>query len=274
MPEVAGRRRSVRALGHDDQPVGQLGMAIRSSVRSWFTRCLVIAVLGVTIGVGPTSLASASVRHLTVVSTSSCGVLSSTGVSVTGGTPCVASTSVGTAFQLSLRKGLHWRGLRTSSSVVKISNVVSGSTGGLTATVVAAEPGATTLTASGAPICVPGEACPQFVLLWTLRVVVSSSSTPRAMVVTLGDSGRHDSAVVGQRVYVRLMGGTSARWSEPIARPTTSLHRITGTSGRPATATFIAERRGVTTVTSLDTIACSPTCSPSTVLFRITIRVG
>ena len=44
--------------------------------------------------------------------------------------------------------------------------------GALTASYVATTAGRTSLQASGAPKCTTGEACPQFIVLWQVRVMV------------------------------------------------------------------------------------------------------
>jgi hypothetical protein len=45
--------------------------------------------------------------------------------------------------------------------------------GTLTASYVATKAGQTALRASGAPNCPPGQACPQFILLWQVRIIVA-----------------------------------------------------------------------------------------------------
>ena len=181
--------------------------------------------------------------------------------------------SAGSSFKLSLRSGLHWSGPHTSSSDIAITDVQAPASGGLTATVTALAPGRATLTASGAPICSPGQACPQFILLWTLGVVVTVAATPAPLVITTNESGRRFAARLGQEVVVHLRGGAIVRWTEPVARPTTKLRRVVGAGGNPASATFVAARRGVATVTSNESFTCSPRCQPPVMLFRVTIRV-
>jgi hypothetical protein len=44
--------------------------------------------------------------------------------------------------------------------------------GGLAATYTAVKPGRTALRASGAPRCAPGQACPQFILVWQVHLVI------------------------------------------------------------------------------------------------------
>jgi hypothetical protein len=67
---------------------------------------------------------------------------------------------------------LRWSGLRqVGPRVLRFKSVVSHA-GGLTASYVAAKSGRTVLRASGAPKCSPGKACPQFIVVWQVRVVV------------------------------------------------------------------------------------------------------
>jgi hypothetical protein len=67
---------------------------------------------------------------------------------------------------------LKWSGLRqVGPTVLRFKNAVSHA-GGLTASYAAAKSGRTELRASGAPKCSPGKACPQFIVVWQVRVVV------------------------------------------------------------------------------------------------------
>jgi hypothetical protein len=68
---------------------------------------------------------------------------------------------------------LRWSGLgQAGPMVLRRGGPVRHPAGGLTATYVAVHDGRTVLRASGAPICAPGKPCPQFILLWQVRVVV------------------------------------------------------------------------------------------------------
>jgi hypothetical protein len=70
--------------------------------------------------------------------------------------------------------GLRWSDLRQVGPRLlhqRGATVVGG--GALVASYVAKGVGRTGLRASGAPICVPGRACPQFIVLWQVRVVVA-----------------------------------------------------------------------------------------------------
>jgi hypothetical protein len=71
---------------------------------------------------------------------------------------------------------LRWEGLREiGPHLLRQHGVTAVRHGVLTASYVATKAGRTGLQASGAPKCAPGEACPQFILLWQVRIVVARS---------------------------------------------------------------------------------------------------
>jgi len=70
--------------------------------------------------------------------------------------------------------GLRWSGLHQVGRHLlraRRAAVVRGGT--LTASYVATTTGRTELRASGAPNCPSGQACPQFILLWQVRIVIA-----------------------------------------------------------------------------------------------------
>jgi hypothetical protein len=68
---------------------------------------------------------------------------------------------------------LRWSGLRqVGPALLHRLGAVRHAAGGLAASYVALKAGRTTLRASGAPKCAPGKACPQFILVWQVRLVV------------------------------------------------------------------------------------------------------
>jgi hypothetical protein len=69
--------------------------------------------------------------------------------------------------------GLRWSDLREVGPALlhRTGSVVSRS-GGLVASYRATSSGRTELEASGAPRCAPRRACPQFLLLWEVQVVI------------------------------------------------------------------------------------------------------
>jgi hypothetical protein len=70
--------------------------------------------------------------------------------------------------------GLRWSDLRqVGPHLLHQHGAAKVRAGTLTASFVAATAGQTALRASGAPNCPPGKACPQFILLWQVRLVIA-----------------------------------------------------------------------------------------------------
>ena len=68
---------------------------------------------------------------------------------------------------------LRWSGLhQVGPALLRRSGGVVDHDGAIMATYTAVKAGRTALRAGGAPRCVPGRPCPQFLLLWQVRVVV------------------------------------------------------------------------------------------------------
>jgi hypothetical protein len=71
--------------------------------------------------------------------------------------------------------GLRWSGLhQVGPHILRQRGVTVVRGGTLTASYVATTTGRTELRATGAPTCAPGQACPQFILLWQVRIVIAS----------------------------------------------------------------------------------------------------
>jgi hypothetical protein len=69
--------------------------------------------------------------------------------------------------------GLRWSGLHeVGAPLLRRRGPVADGDGRLTATYAAVRTGRTSLRASGAPKCSPGQACPQFILLWQVTIVI------------------------------------------------------------------------------------------------------
>jgi hypothetical protein len=68
---------------------------------------------------------------------------------------------------------LHWSALQQlGPKLLRRRGAVRHPAGGLAATYAAVRAGRTTLRASGAPTCAPGRACPQFILVWQVHLLV------------------------------------------------------------------------------------------------------
>jgi hypothetical protein len=138
-----------------------------------------LALAAAAVGVGTSAPASASAYASTTASTGG----------ASGGCPphvrgvCVDRTDggrtvpvrVGQTVTVALSGStLRWSGLRqVGPALLRRHGGVRQRAGGLTASYSAVKAGRTTLQASGAPKCSPGKVCPQFILVWQVRLVVS-----------------------------------------------------------------------------------------------------
>jgi hypothetical protein len=69
---------------------------------------------------------------------------------------------------------LRWSGLRqVGPDLLRQRGATAARGGTLTASYVAKGVGRTALRASGAPQCARGKACPQFIVLWQVQVVIA-----------------------------------------------------------------------------------------------------
>ena len=69
---------------------------------------------------------------------------------------------------------LRWSGLhQVGPHLLRQHGTTMESRGALTASYVATKAGRTALQASGAPKCATGQACPQFIVLWQVRLVIA-----------------------------------------------------------------------------------------------------
>ncbi len=121
----------------------------------------------------PPSASTTSTR--TAPATYPCGVVPSPEVVITSNTfLCSVTTRVGETIHVVLNPGLRWSTPMSDSSVVVVENVQRQSPGGLDADLIAAGAGQAVVTSMGTALCPPGGACPQFIVLWRLRVTVAT----------------------------------------------------------------------------------------------------
>jgi hypothetical protein len=87
----------------------------------------------------------------------------------------VVHVALGQAVMVELGgSGLRWSGLRQlNPRLLQQHGTTKVRRGALSATYVAKVAGRTGLRASGAPTCARGTACPQFIVLWQVRIVVA-----------------------------------------------------------------------------------------------------
>jgi len=142
--------------------------------------------------------------------------------------------------------------------------------------------GTATLTATGTPICLPDQACPQFLVLFKVTFVVedtpptpTSTPTPSTQrTITLADNGQTIPLAVGDRFLLEL-GGTYT-WKVQIADPSVIAQLPTPLSPINSQGLFEAVGPGTTTLTAFGDPPCrslQPACGLPSLVFRLTLVV-
>ena len=142
--------------------------------------------------------------------------------------------------------------------------------------------GTATLTATGSPICLPDQACPQLLMLFKVTFVVGDAppptptSTPSAQrTITLVDNGQTLPLAIGDRFLLDL-GGTYI-WKVQIADPSVIAQLPTPLSPINSQGLFEAVGPGTTILTAFGDPPCrslQPPCELPSLLFRITLVVA
>lgn len=123
-----------------------------------------------------TSVGATSVTTTTQVPTtqSTCGVVVSPAVHfVSKQSPCVIRVRVGTYVHIKFRSGFHWSYPMSNSRAVVVTTISRNSIGVNAATLHAAAIGRATIRATGTIDCPSGSMCPELILLWSLKVIVT-----------------------------------------------------------------------------------------------------
>lgn len=224
---------------------------------------------------GATSGATPHVGPLAVRAVAPCGTGAGGALIITSSPePCVVNLKIGAVMGITLDRGFNWSDPRASSTAVTVAGIAKSAKGGLTATVSANRVGTATLTSVGTIVCPAGVACPALARLWSMRVdVVTSLTTPRTIVATLVDSGRHFWLRRGDRLMLRLVGPTIYTWSAPTTSNRAVLRRLSASAGMTATATFRAVAPGAVQVSAVDSPNCYPLCLPPSRLFSLSVTV-
>jgi hypothetical protein len=100
-------------------------------------------------------------------------------------------------------------------------------------------------------------------------------STPtKTYVVTFSDEGRRYHLHLKDVLEVRLSTPSGVSWSELSSSSQNVLKRISGSSGKSATATFEAVRDGSAEVGSIGSPLCTGACPMFLIDFQISVVVG
>lgn len=237
---------------------------------------LCVSAMFVPVNAGATSLVTTTTSPATVL-TPTCGVVPTSAVRIVSkGEPCVVTTHVGGAFDVELRAGFKWHLPVSSSRAVGVSAISLAPSGqrGLVARVKGLRVGTALVSSSGVIVCAPGKACPDLALYWSLRVIVTASSSTSAKVaMNNNDSGRRYILHVGDRVHLALAALSLYSWTEPTSSSESVLERTGGSRGHQAIANFVATTPGRASVMAVENPNCSPACLPPTHLFQVIVIV-
>jgi hypothetical protein len=137
---------------------------------------LTVAIL--TLSFLAASITSAGAASVTTTTTPSvqtlCGVVANPKVHfVSKQLPCVIRVHPGTNVRIRLRTGFRWGYPTSSSRAVIVTNISRDSVGVVAATLHASVSGRATIRTTGTVYCMPGVACPDLALLWSLEVIVT-----------------------------------------------------------------------------------------------------
>ncbi len=238
----------------------RVGLAIAAAVIASFTMLPFAGASSSTTTTSPTSSTPSA------PSMADCGVASSDVVRVVSSdSPCTVATQVGSSFEVVLRTGWRWSTPTSDSKSVLIAQTTSTSQGVASVVLTAVSAGVANIHVTGTIYCAPGKACPDLAMLWTLRVIVTTSaSSVLTLHLTSADSDNTYRVRPGDRVVVSLGATPHWRWIEPNSAQSSVLARENGHAGASARGLFVARTRGRARVVALQTRSCSPKCTSST----------
>ncbi|HXQ59770.1 MAG TPA: hypothetical protein VN799_06715 [Acidimicrobiales bacterium] len=98
-------------------------------------------------------------------------------------------------------------------------------------------------------------------------------NSPHTVTVTQADNGQSVTLHKGDRLDVRLSGPSGFTWTEPVSSDPGVLRRKAGSSGKTASASFLAVSAGTVTVTAIDNPNCYPLCEIASRPFGIDVSV-
>ena len=187
--------------------------------------------------------------------------------------PCVVTTHVGASFSIRFNAGQRWSDPRISPPSLLVTKISLSSDGPTTVTLRAISVGTSTVTSTGRPICAKGVACPMYVILWNLDVIVSAHRTSRTFDVNGSSAGQHLTLHRGDLLRVQLAASTMYTWTEPTSSKPLLVRRLSGAPGAAASALFVAAAGGRVMVSAVSNPTCYPRCLPPSRVFEVTITV-
>lgn len=237
---------------------------------------LIVAVLSATTLFVPvaTSISASAATTTTSAVPPVCNIVPSASVKILSRSfPCVVETHVGASFSIRFNAGQEWSAPRISPPLLQVSKISRSSTGPTTVTLRALSVGSTSVTSTGRPSCAKGRACPMYLILWKLDVVVSARASGSRVNVTSSNAGQHITLHRGDLLNVQLAATTLYTWTEPTSSQPALVRRLSGRSGSSANALFVAVSAGRVMVSAVANPTCYPSCLPPSRLFELTVTV-
>jgi uncharacterized protein (UPF0333 family) len=241
----------------------------------WCSPLLAAAILMALVVGAPVANASTTTTTIAPSSLSVCGVVASDLVRVvTTDAPCTVATHVGWSFEIVLRSGWSWGTPTSTSKSVIVSDITKSPMGVASAVLTATSVGVATIHVSGTIYCAPGKVCPDLAMLWTLKVIVTkSTSAPLTLHLTSADIDNTYSVRPGDRFVVSLNAAAKYTWSEPNVAASSVVRRISGRAGASANGLFVARSSGRTKLVATQKPNCGAGCSAKTHRFWVNVVV-
>src|ERR1700722_2917219 len=106
-----------------------------------------------------------------------CGIVPTADVTVTNAAGCHAHAALGAEFDVELGSSMRWADPSSNSTAVTVVSFNRPLSGGLNATLRAAQQGIATVSAVGVASCPPSQPCPALAILWRGGITVGGQKT-------------------------------------------------------------------------------------------------
>jgi hypothetical protein len=107
----------------------------------------------------------------------------------------------------------------------------------------------------------------------TSAALASTARSTHTVKVTNADNGHSIRVHLNDRLVLTLTGPNIYKWSMPTASNHAVLNRTSGEAGSTATATFVAVKKGASSVTAAGSPNCHPACLIPSRIFNIAVTV-
>jgi len=102
---------------------------------------------------------------------------------------------------------------------------------------------------------------------------LTTTTAPRIVTATEVNNGQRWTLHIGDRLVVHLSGPSIYNWTAAVSSNAAVLERLSGTSGKSSTTTFVARSIGNARVTSTGNPVCYPQCLTPSRLYNLNVTV-